>query len=75
MHDIKPKHFINHMVNSIIANFPWLEPLVIKAIRSSKAGGALRVINRIAVGLIKQRIQSQQPPKVCNCGNYTAISM
>ena len=52
------------------ANFPWLKLLFIKSIRSSKVGDALRVINRIAVGLIKHRMQSQQPPKV---GFYSSM--
>lgn len=47
-----------------LSNFPWLEPLVLMAIKRSDPGQAVKLLNKTAVGLISNRIQSQQPPKV-----------
>jgi cytochrome P450 len=47
-----------------LANFPWLEPLLLLAIRKSKVGHALTSLHKTARRLIRDRVQSQQPPKV-----------
>jgi hypothetical protein len=47
------------------ANFPWLEPQVLKTLRKSDAGKAAKLMHTTAVALIMARKESQQPPKVC----------
>lgn len=48
----------------IVANFPWLEPLVLITIRNSEVGKSVQVLHSTALGLINERVQSKEPPKV-----------
>jgi thromboxane-A synthase len=47
-----------------LSNFPWLEPLLSRAIGRSAAGKALKLLYDTATRLIGDRIENPQPPKV-----------
>ena len=42
-------------------SFPCLGPLILRAVRNSEAGSAVKLMND---SVIEARMQSQQPPKV-----------
>ncbi|CAI8010949.1 Cytochrome P450 3A24, partial [Geodia barretti] len=48
----------------ILSSFPCLEPLILRAVRNSEAGSAVKLMNDSAIHLIEARMQSQHPPKV-----------
>ena len=53
------------LVNIFVsANFPWLEPLLSRAIRRSAAGKAWKLLYGTGTRLIRDRIENPQPPKV-----------
>ena len=68
-----------HIYSLTLANFPWLEPLVLILIRNSKVAHSALVLQSSAVGLINERIQSKEPPKVYKSHTciyvYTCMSL
>ena len=66
----KPHEYNNTMRDTFTplfitaASFPCLEPLILRAVRNSEAGSAVKLMNDSAVHLIEARMQRKQPPKV-----------
>ena len=67
LYPLQDLHFNGACVS--LANFPWMEPLVLREIRRSDAGKGIVLLHSTTLGLIRERINSQQPPKVIRVSN------
>ena len=47
-----------------LANFPWLEPLILQIIRKENFSQSVFLLHKTALTLVQERMKSQQSPKV-----------